>query len=234
MRLSLLSFLLLIVSIATPAFAQSVCAPAVLSSLDIKEETAGYSIDMKYPVLCSPTPRHVIRDYVTSALGEFKADFPEHDLSDYPHKHEMLTEYAVWQAEAGRYTSVKLQVMVYTGGAHPNHWPVTWVFDMTTGAVLTLDDLFEDVDMALAAVSSMVRATLTQLLGEMVVPSMLEPGIAPSSDNYASFILNEEGIAFFFPPYQVAPYAAGQQVVTIPWERVEGLLNPAIKRSLTQ
>ncbi len=232
MRLSLLIFLVMSAWLAMPVFAQTVCAPAVLSSIEIKEETAGYSIELEYPVLCSPAASRVVRDYVTRSLGDFKADFPEHDLREYPHKHQMITQYSMWRAGSGRYASVKLQVMVYTGGAHPNHWPVTWVFDMTDGHVVTLSDVFTDEVAALATITPMVREVLQQSLGEMAVPSMLEPGTTPQAENYADFILNTEGIAFFFAPYQVAPYAAGQQVVTIPWERVADLLTPAMKSAV--
>lgn len=229
MRLGLFVILILVLCFVTPSFAQSVCAPAVVSSIDINEETSGFSIDVKYPVLCSSAATRVIRDHVMRSVGDFKADFPEHDLSDYRHKHEMLTDYSVWRTGKGRYASIKLQVMVYTGGAHPNHWPVTWVFDMTNGSVLRLADIFTDKMKALVAIAPMVRDVLRESLGQMALSSMLDSGTIPKPKNYADFIINDEGIAFFFAPYQVAPYAAGQQVVTIPWGQVQELLTPAMK-----
>lgn len=235
MRLGLL-ILFLSTWLAAPVWAQSVsvCAPPVVSSIHIAENTAGYSIDMEYPVLCQPVATRTVRDYVTSMLGEFKAEFPEHDLSEYPRKHEMMSEFAVWGAGQKRFASVKLQVMVYTGGAHPNHWPVTWVFDMKNGRVVKLRDIFADEHVALEAIVPMVREVLTQSLGEMAMPSMMESGIAPQDGNYDDFILNQEGIAFFFAPYQVAAYAAGQQVVTIPWELVHKYLSEEMKEALQE
>lgn len=229
MRLGFMFSIIVSVWLAVPAFAQTVCAPVVLSSIDIQEETAGYSVDVEYPVLCQPEARRVIRDEVNRSMNAFKHEFPEHDLSEYPHKHELITDYAVWKAGQGRYASVKLQVMVYTGGAHPNHWPVTWVFDMTDGMVLCLPDVFVDVDAALGRIAPLVRGVLRDKLGQMAFPDMLDPGTAPESVNYQAFIFTEEGVAFFFAPYQVAPYAAGQQVVTIPWAQVNDLLVPGVR-----
>ncbi|MGL1861613.1 MAG: DUF3298 and DUF4163 domain-containing protein [Pseudodesulfovibrio sp.] len=205
-----------------------VCTPAVLSSITIAEETAGYSIDIVYPVLCSPKANRIIRDHVTHSLSAFKMEFPEHDLTEYRHKHQMMTDAAVWTAAQGRLASVKLQVMVFTGGAHPNNWPETWVFDMTDGHVLNLGDIFTNERDALSAIEPMVREVLMASLGEMYNSDMLNGGIKPTASNYEDFILNDEGVAFFFAPYQVAPYAAGQQVVTIPYERLTEFLTPKI------
>ncbi|MFR5645408.1 MAG: RsiV family protein [Bilophila wadsworthia] len=38
----------------------------------------------------------------------------------------------------------------------------------------------------------------------------------PEAENFSSFALTPEGIRIFFQPYQVAPWAAGSQVVDIP------------------
>lgn len=231
MRKSALVLLILLSAFATRVGASScpvdvICAPALLGQLAIDEETDGFSIHIKYPVLCAPESTMAIRNHVTRALADFKADFPEHDLSDYRHKHEMMTEFAIWEAGDGRYASVKLQVMIYTGGAHPNHWPVTWVFDLETDTSLALDDIFSDVKVTLAAIAPMVRTALLQSLGNMAHPGMLDDGTRPVMGNYDGFIINDEGIAFFFAPYRVAPYAAGQQVVTIPWTAIQSHLKP--------
>ncbi len=226
---ALLFFILSILWSPVLATAQTkVCAPAVLSAITIAEETAGYSIDITYPVLCSPNANRIIRDHVTRSLSVFKMEFPEHDLTEYRHKHQMMTDAAVWTAAQGLLASVKLQVMIFTGGAHPNNWPETWVFDMTDGHVLELSDIFTNERDALIAIEPMVREVLMASLGEMYNSDMLDSGTTPTSANYEAFILNDEGIAFFFAPYQAAPYAAGQQIVTIPYERLAEFLTPEI------
>jgi len=228
----LIGFLLIICAPLTVAASSTICAPPVLTNIQISEETAGYNIDIQYPVLCAPAASKTIRDYVTRSLSEFKMDFPEHDLTDYRHKHQMMTEYDAWTTEGGRLISVKIQEMVYTGGAHPNNWPVTWVFDMTDGHVLTLDDIFISKRDALIEVAEIVLSVLIESLGEMYVSDMLDSGTIPVEKNYEDFILNKEGVVFFFAPYQVAPYASGQQIVTIPYDRLDKLLTPEIKAIL--
>ena len=122
--------------------------------------------------------------------------------------------------------------MIYTGGAHPNNWPVTWIFDMADGHVLDLDDIFISKRDALIELALIVREVLTESLGDMYLLDMLEDGTIPAARNFNDFVLNDEGVVFFFAPYQVAPYAAGQQVVTVPYDWLDELLKPEIKTIL--
>jgi len=204
------------------------CSPPVLGAVTIAEQTPGFQVDAEYPVLCRTNPTRTVRDYVSGTIHEFKQTDPDHDLRHFPHPYELITRYAVWPVSGGRYVSVKLHVMVYTGGAHPNNWPMTWVFDMADGSGITLDRLFPNREAALAKVSPLCREVLSESLGGMLVPDMLDAGLVPTADNFSRFILTGEGVAFFFGPYQVAPYAAGEQVVTIPYENLDGFLAPDI------
>jgi hypothetical protein len=60
----------------------------------------------------------------------------------------------------------------------------------------------------------------------MADPSWIEEGAGPNGDNFARWALVEEGLILFFDPYQVAPYAAGPQVVTIPRAALAGVAAP--------
>lgn len=208
----------------------TICAPMVVDSVEIKEETTAYSIQINYPVLCDPDATRTMRDHVTRSLADFKKDSFDNGLPGASHMNSMAIEYAVWPAAKGRLASVKLQVMVYTGGAHPNNWPVTWVFDLTDGEPLALDEIFKDPNTALQDIAHRVRTTLSHSLGEMLLPDMLNDGTTAVAANYADYIMNDEGMVFFFAPYQVAPYAAGQQVVTIPWKGLKKHLRPEIRK----
>jgi hypothetical protein len=225
--LTLLIILFLLLGPSTLRAAPS-CSPPVLGSVAIREQTPGFKVDAEYPVLCRAEPTRAVRDYVSGAVREFKMTDPAHDLRQFPHPYELLTRYAVWPAQDGRFVSVKLHVMAYTGGAHPNNWPMTWVFDMTDGREISLDHLFPDQEAALIKVSDLCREVLSRSLGGMLVPDMLDAGLRPEADNFRRFVLTDEGVAFFFGPYQVAPYAAGEQVVTIPYDSLGGFLAPDI------
>ncbi|QJB55069.1 DUF3298 and DUF4163 domain-containing protein [Pseudodesulfovibrio sp. zrk46] len=228
--LSILAVLLFACPIMAQESPVTYCAPPVLGATQIKEKTAGYSIDVKYPTMCSATATRIIRDRITGDLAAFKMEFPEHDLSEYPRTHEMMTDFNVWSAAGGRIASVQMQVMVYTGGAHPNNWPLTWVFDLANGETLGLSDIFANHEAALDAIAPMVRDVLRASMTDMFVEDMMLGGTEPTEKNYEDCILTNEGVVFFFAPYQVGPYAAGQQVVTIPWDRIVLLLTPELRK----
>lgn len=226
------ALLITLLILAAPCPAAPPCAPPVLSAVTVREETAGFSVDVEYPVLCPPRARRMVRDMAGNLVSDFKKPAPDHDLTDFPHKYSLRVRYAVWSAAAGRLASVRLGVSAYTGGAHGNHWPMTEVFDMALDRPVTLDDLFTDMGAGLAAASRLVRRPLRAALGDMYVPDMFEDGLAPMDRNFSRFVLTDEGVAFFFPPYQVAPFAAGEQTVTVPYASLAPFLASKLKQLL--
>jgi len=120
--------------------------------------------------------------------------------------------------------SVVFTISEYTGGAHPNSYYMTFTFDLAGERVLALDDLFTDVEAGLTAVMPIARAQLETAMGDMALPDFINPGTEPTPENYANFALTPDSLIIFFPPYQVAPYAAGPQQVTIPLADLAGVL----------
>jgi ABC-type nitrate/sulfonate/bicarbonate transport system ATPase subunit len=47
---------------------------------------------------------------------------------------------------------------------------------------------------------------------------MIREGTEPVIENFSSLALTPKGICVYFQPYQVAPWAAGAQNVTVPLE----------------
>ncbi|WP_419785160.1 DUF3298 domain-containing protein [Pseudodesulfovibrio sp.] len=229
MRLSfttLLAFLFLVGNAI--AGSGSFCTPGKIGEVRQKENTKSFHVDVAYPVLCSEPATRLLRDHVADAVRDFKETDPEHDLAFFPHPYEMIVQYDTIPAAHGRLLAVSLITMVYTGGAHPNNWPDAWTFDLTDGHALTLDDIFPAPEGALQVLAPFVRARLRESLQDMVLDDMLLPGTEPTRENYAKYFLSDQGLTFLFGPYQVAPYAAGEQRVTIPMDRLMPLLRPTL------
>ena len=204
------------------------CKPLLVSQSRIQEETQGFRIDVEFPILCEPDATGAISEEMHSMVNDFKNMAPEHDRTQFPHRYELTADYAVWPAASGRIASVKMQTAFYTGGAHHNYGALAWVFDLADGTVLELNDIFMDPETALGDIADMTRDALSRSLGPMLAPDMLAVGTEPVVENYSIFILNDEGVAFFFPPYQVAPFAAGEQAVTLPYASVRDHLTPQL------
>jgi hypothetical protein len=68
-----------------------------------------------------------------------------------------------------------------------------------------------------------VQADLTAQMGEFADPQWILDGTS-SLEAYMNFVVTQDALVFFFPPYQVAAYAAGPQMVAIPLEQLSGVL----------
>ena len=123
-----------------------------------------------------------------------------------------------------------------THGAHPNTYFRTFTFDTKTGASLTLKDLFVPGTEYLSVVSVHARKQLVDSIAaregvkaSQVDVEYLNRGTVPSSDNFQNWYLEGHTLILIFPPYQVAPYAAGVQTVIIQLSQLATILNPAYK-----
>lgn len=124
--------------------------------------------------------------------------------------------------------SVVLDVSVfYAGAAHPGHYAVTLVWDAERGRALSLAGLFRRGSDWLEALAAQTEPALERELGEMADRGWIAEGAGPTAENYARWALVEEGLLVLFDPYQVAPYAAGPQAVTIPRGALAAVADPA-------
>jgi hypothetical protein len=124
--------------------------------------------------------------------------------------------------------SLILDVSVYySGAAHPGHYAITLVWDADRGRALRADELFFEWADWPDALSRAAIPALERDLGEMADAEWIAEGAGPSAGNFARWALVEDGLLVLFDPYQVAPYAAGPQAVTIPREALADILDPA-------
>lgn len=153
------------------------------------------------------------------------------------------------------YLSVRETGMQDTGGAHPLPIEAAFVFDRKAGKLVTLDDLFGDTDAARKALANFAHDALLKKFmanapkpGEGSSPTairdwqtnmqqMLADGTRPTSVNYSLFVVRagasdgaaSPGLTLVFPPYQVAPYSEGTQVVEVPASVFAKFLKPACR-----
>lgn len=230
MRLIVLTIFTVLALFPLQANADAPCTPAQLSAITITEATDAFDFNISYPVLCAPSANQVIRDYVSTLMGEMKAFPPDPELGSAVTTYQCEASYEVSGLENGKALSVALHIYAYTGGAHGNSWPQTWLFDMTTGRLLGFHDILKEE--TLHVLGRMVRGDIAKQLGESMVADMLDSGLKPELRNFSNFILNHEGIRFLFPPYQVAPYVAGQQETTVPWTKLAPYLSDEMLKLL--
>jgi hypothetical protein len=129
-------------------------------------------------------------------------------------------DYYVTYAD-GHLVSVYIEMVTYLGGAHPSNQPKVLNYDFQKGRSLTLDALFlNEADHLLVLADYCIS-----VLKERGVFDFPE-GAQPLPENYAKWNLMPDGLQITFGEYQVAPYAAGIQYVTIPYSHLSEIVDP--------
>ncbi|MDR1678339.1 MAG: RsiV family protein [Prevotellaceae bacterium] len=128
----------------------------------------------------------------------------------------LLNEKSILSYQLSRYTD--------SGGAHGLENTQFLVFDLETGNKLTQRDLFEEG----------YEPRLAELLKQQIMvdkgfeseEQMLFNGYFSLENIKANenFSLENEGITYIFNPYEIASYATGATVVSIPYEKIKPLL----------
>ena len=113
----------------------------------------------------------------------------------------------------------------YTGGAHPygGNWPVS--FDVKTGKELTLNDVVKDIDALYELVETALKEKYADWIDDFFIFDNDDPFEGFKTGEYTQgFAVDYDGLTLIFNPYDIAPYAAGQQVVKIPFKGHEDIL----------
>ena len=116
----------------------------------------------------------------------------------------------------GMYLSFVQQSYDYSGGAHGMPYWNGYVFNLHTGEQLGLSDIVSDDEIQ-------IKGLVTQYFTEMYNkdPDMYWDDAVDTVFEYTTldsqFYLTEEGIVFYFGPYELASYAAGFQEIVVPY-----------------
>lgn len=104
----------------------------------------------------------------------------------------------------------------YEGGAHgvPYWYPFT--FDLISGEQLTLKDIIDNTEEELKTIVSEYFADYIAQSPEGFWNDAVDT-VKRQTDMESNFFLKEDGICFYYGPYDISCYAAGMQAVTIPY-----------------
>ena len=126
-----------------------------------------------------------------------------------------------------RIASLVFTIYEFTGGAHGNTTYQSYTFDLESGRLLALDDLFTSGSQPLSLIAPLVEADLNEKLKDISDADWIHSGTGNNPDNYQQWALDGDELVFYFGPYQVAAYAAGTQTVRIPLAQLSSILRPA-------
>ena len=201
--------------------ARSAAGPEASARSLVRQGRSGKpAVSLAYPAFGIDTVDEDIRLWVESIAATFERELTAgFGNSEDLEKYELSCSYEVSRPSADA-VSVLFEIWTYTGGAHGNLDLITLNYSFITGQRLTLVDIFEDVDKALALMSATSRDVLMRRLGGGVGEQMILDGTEPDVNNFSSLSLDPDGVRIHFQPYQVAPWAAGAQSVSMPLEQL--------------
>lgn len=110
----------------------------------------------------------------------------------------------------------------YTGGAHGNYGIRCHTYSLRDGFELSLADLFTEAQ--LAHLETFIRHDLYQQYEARSDEELEAKGFFPEYIGMTeNFLVTEEGITFYYNPYDIGCYALGPVEVTITREELAGL-----------
>jgi len=215
--------------------------PEALPPKIIEEHGQYYDIEVSYPAqtalkasLGADADQEAVslmQDFVEDSVREFKKqgncenltaeDVQIMGLSE--DRKESIT--ITYEEEWGLHTaSYAFTLFVDTLGAHPNTFYRTFTFNLATGEELDIASLFLPRSDYLRRLSAISQFELAKSLGDFADVEYIAQGTGPEPLNYQNFVIDADTLVLMFPPYQVAPYAAGSQSVVIPLSQLVDIL----------
>ena len=116
----------------------------------------------------------------------------------------------------GRYLSFTQENYDYSGGAHGMPYWIGYTFDLETGNELLLSDIVADDE---GTIKESVTRYFTEIYNKN--PDEYWDGavdiVNENTSLQSPFYLSDEGIVFYYGPYELAPYAGGFKEVVVPY-----------------
>lgn len=211
----------------TPASTTSTASGALrMEVVTIASSTDLYEIRVEYPRFPdAPELSRQMDAYANDAIAQFTRTALENDeaVKATLQPGEAPTErtyalYVTWESAQlnPRFVSYVMNLYAFDGGANGRQELRSFNWDLQQQRDIPLSALFLGMPDYLQRISAYARQVLSAQLGDATDPSFLDSGTKPDPDNFQWYTFTDEAVNLYFPKYQVAPGAAGEQQVTIP------------------
>lgn len=116
--------------------------------------------------------------------------------------------------------------VIFTGNSHPetNYTAVT--YDLTTGVSLTTADILVNSS-SMHQLTNLVINTLESMRDETMLYDGYEETVKSALPYSQNWYFTEQGLVFFFSPYEIGPYASGVITAELPYEQLPEILQDA-------
>ena len=156
----------------------------------------------------------------------------QRDNASWDYHYEQGLESDVYQTD--HFVSVSGRFYYYAGGAHPNTVLLGWNYDMDKGAFFYAGQLFQDTEAVTEELLRMSRERAAEwnMSPEEFYWEDYADIINAWSENSAVVTFDEYYMNVSYSPYDIASYAAGEQIFSIPRTWLKPYLNQYGQRLL--
>ncbi len=221
---------------ATPPPSDTPTPPPLYQSVSLTSQhfeesgqSPNYTITSDTPVLTGVNDQRVDAFNATAGaivehdVNEFKASLKYQPTTPITSGSFIDVKYEVL-SPPGDILSLKFNGMGYgDGAAHPYHYSQALNFDLEKGVEVQLFQLFQSDASYLQVIADYCK---TELATRDIAFDAFQAGAEPTEENYRNWNITPDGLMITFDEYQVAAYAAGPQIVTIPYAALSSIINP--------
>ncbi len=205
-----------LVNVPAPAPAQE----QMVQASEFNEEGPYSTIKVEYPAT-SPAARATIEAALKTEIDNFKQNIQGLDATIMPSLAGRKLAFAAEYKEYSGADTTSYWYTVYedTGGAHPNAYFKTFVFDKS-GARLELGDVLKNnpnwlEELSLLVSGDVVAQYKVRTQVDDPTGAIFGEGLAPKAENFQNWFIDGDTLVIEIPPYQVAAYAVGSFEVRI-------------------
>ena len=198
--------------------------PVAKKSIVIR--TRDIDVSVQYPQTGNGSIDSAVLAWARQAIDEFRQSAVDKQPSESAYTMEVT--YRI-ERNDGQMFAVVFTESAYAGGAHPSSDYATLDFLLPDGAQIFLPEIV-DGSRGIARISQLAIATLNRTIGSgpdaASDTETIAGGAGPLADNFKHFVWLPNRLHIYFPPYQVASYAAGPQEVIIPLSALRDVIRP--------
>lgn len=187
-----------------------------VSFQSIREQASSSpAVSVEYPQFptLSKEFNTAVKQSVLDELARFKED-AKNALNSDPEDLAFSSKWTPVQMN-DKYVSFIIRYEFYAGGAHEGQLLRTFNYDVAGKRILALGDLFASDTDYLTFLSNESRKQLMAKFETDPDTTLLE-GTRPVLENFRNFTFKDGAVTIYFPAYAVAPWAAGEQQISVP------------------
>ena len=166
----------------------------------VNEKDNELEISIKYPSF----KYRKLNKRIKYIINKYSREIKNTSFDDNYHIYTLYIDYKEYKYKD--YISLVFYSELFLGGAHPNHYIDTVIYNTKNNSFININDL--------------INILRNKVLSNSDVKEMLMDGTSPKTDNFKRLALTDEGIIIFFERYQIAPYYFGDYNILIPYSKL--------------